>query len=323
MEKSNNGNIIICHIVGLNSQDKKNLKNLCSQVKNYILVDLDAINNKILQSEEMTRMYNEYSKYKNTKNDIFKDIDKKMTKYWEDNMLTNVFNFTDNKKKIILIGISHHYRITTRKINFKVANKFFVDNDINIETKNLIKYNLEKHKENIINGSFPIEFIDFKVQHKKKTQIQQNYLKSGYTKLKMQKILEILELHAKNKIEGKGLWLSLHDSYNIGSEIHPISGPIDAYIDPILSLICSFNLDSSNINFTVENKMINFNEIDTNFFKKLKKARYLYYVCKNNFIPSENEGQYKYSTQDSVIVLEKEEIKNVYDKFKSLNLFQD
>ena len=58
---------------------------------------------------------------------------------------------------------------------------------------------------------------------------------------KLNDILDILKFHQKNKIEGKGLWLSLNEEYNIESLIHSNKSKIFGFTDPVLSLIDSFN----------------------------------------------------------------------------------
>ena len=42
-----NDNKIICHIVGLNPNDKVKIKDLCENISKYHMIDLDEINNNI------------------------------------------------------------------------------------------------------------------------------------------------------------------------------------------------------------------------------------------------------------------------------------
>ena len=65
--------------------------------------------------------------------DKYRDIDKRMTKYWEDNMIKKVYDQIPAKKKSILVGKNHHYRILSKKVNFLISNKFILDNDIKKE----------------------------------------------------------------------------------------------------------------------------------------------------------------------------------------------
>lgn len=313
-----NENKLICHIVGLNPADKERLEELCKLEKKYNIIDLDKINNEVLNSEEMNKMFKTYTRLKKNKNDKYKDLDKKMTKYWEDNMIKKVYDLIPVKKKSIIIGKNHHYRLLSKKINFNVSNRFILDNNIKEEVKNKIKYNLLVHQNDIINGTFPVQFLDFKYQLKKRELFEDTYTKLGYTRIKLDQIIDILKLHSKNKIKGKGLWVSLNESYNIGSNIYPNKKPIYAYIDPVLSLIGSFNFDDIDYNFSDE-KVVSLNKIDA---KKMKKGRYLYYISKEDFIPSDTNNKHKYFTQNPVKVLEKEKITNVYNKLVELKLLK-
>ena len=313
-----NENKIICHIIGLNQDDKANLNKLCNATTKYNLIDLDVINNEILTSDEMTKMFKMYSSLKNNKNDKFKDVDKKMTKYWEDNMIKNVYDSITSKKKSILIGKNHHYRLLSKKVQFDVSNKFILDNNLKDEVKETIKHNLLNHHEEIINGTFPVQFLDYKFHLNKKKLFEESYTKIGYTKTNINEISNILKLHADNKIKGKGLWISLNEPYNIGSKIFPKNKPIYAYIDPVLSLINSFPIKDDEIDYSFKNKkVISINKGNVN---KMKKARYLYMVSKEDFIPSDSTNKNKYFTQNPVLILEKEKISNVFNKLVDLKL---
>ena len=118
-----NENKIICHIVGINYTDKLKLKNLCDSTKKYNLIDLDQLNDEILKSEEMSKMFKSYSKLKKNKNDKFKDVDKKMTSFWEENLIKKVFDLIPSKKKSILVGKNH---ITLKFVLLKTILKLLI-----------------------------------------------------------------------------------------------------------------------------------------------------------------------------------------------------
>ena len=52
----------------------------------------------------------------------------------------------------------------------------------------------------------------------------------------------------------------------------------------------------------------------------MKKGRYLYFVSKEDFIPSDSINKHKYFTQNPVLILEKEKIANVFNKLVDLKL---
>ena len=62
--------------------------------------------------------------------------------------------------------------------------------------------------------------------------------------------------------------------------------------------------------------------IDSTKLDQLKKSRYIYYVSKENFIPISKNNTLKYNTQNSVSILDKEKIDNVYKKLKDLKVIE-
>lgn len=312
-----NDNKLICHIIGLNPTDKQKLVSLTKKYKKYNLIDIDIINNNILNDENMTKMFKSYTRLKKSKNDKYKDLDKKMTKYWEDNMIVAVYNNVVSKKNNIIIGKNHHYRLLSKKINFNVSNKFILDCDIKSEVKKRIKYNLMVNQDSIVNGTFPLQFLDFNNLVKKRKLFEESYTKNGYIKIKIEDLIKMLKGYNNNKIKGKGLWLSLKEPYNIGSNIYPNNGPIIAYIDPVLSLVSSFN-DTIEYEFN-NNKVMSFENLD---IKKLSKSRYLYYVSKENFMLYDTKNNHKYISNNPVEIIEKEKIKDVYKKLNELKLIE-
>ncbi len=311
-----NDNKLICHIVGLNPRDKQKLVSLCNKYNKYNIIDLDPINNDILNNEEMSKMFKTYSRLKKNKNDKYKELDKKMTKYWEDNMIINVYNNIVSKKENIIIGKNHHYRLVSKKINFQVSNKFILESNLKEEVRNKIKYNLKVNHNKIVNGTFPLQFLDYNNLLKKRKNFEESYIKNGYVKVKIDELISIFKNNNKRKI--KGLWISLKEPFNIGSKIYPHKGPLYAYIDPVLSLINSFNMEDINYQFD-NDKVMSFDNLDLN---KLSKPRYLYYVSKEHFILFDTKNKHKFISNNPVEILEKEKIKNVYKKLSKLNLIE-
>lgn len=327
-------NKIICHIVRLDKSEKDIIKNLCNKDCKYDLIDLDILNEEILKSDEMNKMFKQYSRFKKNNNDKFKDVLKKMTKFWEENLVLKVSNNITNRKKSILVGKNHHFRYMSKKIDFSVGNKFIIDIDLKKLAKKNIKLNLEDNSTDIVNGCYPLDNLDYKKQYNKLVNFEKNYLGSGYYKISLDNLIEILDYHSKNEIKGKGLWLSMDESYNIGSFIHPQKNKkIYAYSDPVLSIISSFenkpiksknqyNESESNndFNYDIKDEKVKVISISDENMKKMKKGKYLYFISKDNFLPSNAKNKYKFTTQTPVLVIEKEKIENVYKKFKELKI---
>jgi hypothetical protein len=305
-------NCLTCHIVGLNPITKKELiENLNKRVFNS--VDLDEINNLIIEDKEMSTMFTQYQKFKDTKNDKFKEIDKKMSNYWENKFLELLNEKIKIDKKNILIGQSNHYKYINRRINLNTPNKFFIhssDDDI----KKTIEYNLDAYREDIITGKFPMEYLDFNFIKKKKDAVNTSYTKGGYLEKDYKQIKTILNLLESKIIDIPGLWISMKESYNVGSKIHPNKNDkLLAYIDSTMAILGSYSFEKDEISKNFTGKEIKIKELKPQALDKMKSKRFLYLVGKETFIPHEKGANKKFFSQSPVTILQKEKITNVYD----------
>ena len=305
-------NNLTCHIVGLNPIYKKELiEELNKKVFNPI--DLDDINQEIINDNEMDKMYKQYQKFKDTKNDKFKEIDKKMSFYWENKFLELLNEKVKIDKKNILIGQSTHYKYLKKRINLNTPNKFIIQADKN-DIKKLIQYNLETFKDDIIDGKFPLEYLDLNFLSKKRDTLLQVYHKIGYLEKDFKQLKIILNLLETKIIDIPGLWLAKKEPYNIGSKIHPKKNDkLLAYIDPTMALIASFNFDKDKLIKKYNGKEIKIKELKPQALDKLKSCRFLYLVGKESFIPHEKGANKKFFSQNPVTILQKEKIENVYN----------
>ena len=156
----------ICHILNLNNKDKKKfIKDFNDE---FNIIDLDKINNVIISDEKLDKLYLKYEKLKNTKNDKYKEIDKQITQFWELQFIEKIINESSESKKNIFIGFNYHYKNISKKINLNTHNNFIINSDLIDDVKIIIANNLETNKHNIINGTYPLEYINFENIKKKK-----------------------------------------------------------------------------------------------------------------------------------------------------------
>jgi hypothetical protein len=302
-----------CHIIGLNPYSKKELINNLNP-KIFNLIDLDTINQQILGDPQLDKMFKQYQKLKNDKNDKFKEIDKKMSNFWETNFIKNIEDQINTNKNNILIGQNSHYKSISKRINIECTNKFIITSDIDNEVQAWIKYNLENYSDAIVKGNFPLEYINYDFLSKKRVAIENTYKKIGYIEKTIDQVQTILKLIEDSaKIKGQKIWVSLKEPYNVNSLIHPIKGKIIGYTEPNIALLESLNLDE-NIK-----KSFNGNEIKLVVNKnqkglgKLKTRRFLYLVENKTFIPDEDGNNQKFFSQTPIKILAKEKIDSVYD----------
>lgn len=311
-------NCLSCHLIGLNPYSKKELIDSLNK-KIFNVIDLDNINQEILKNPTLDKLYRQYTKLKDSKNDKYKEVDKKMSQFWEKNFIELVEQQINQKKNNVLIGQNNHYKTLTKRVNIECTNKFIVTADLNNEIKNWIKYNLETYKDDIIEGNFPLEYINYDFLQKKRLAIETTYKKIGYIEKNIDQIKTILNLiENSTKTNGNELWISLKEPYNIGSLIHPkANNKLSAYTDPNIALLNSINFNDNEVKIaskqSLEGSEITLKEIKPQSMKKLKTRRFLYLVDQKTFMPHENGNNKKFFSQLPVKIIAKERIDNVYN----------
>ncbi len=309
----------ICHIVGLNTTHKKIFENN-NNFKNYHIIDLDTINQEIFNNLEMKKMYKQYQHFKKNKNETYKNIDKKMSLFWEKNLINLIENNVVMKKKMIIIGNNSHFRNLSKKVNIPTNNKFIIETTKK-DIKSIIKYNLEHNKNDIINGNYSLQNLDYEYLKKVKKKFEENYANCGYILKSFDQIVKILELLSLKEVNLEGLWISSPEPYNVSTRIHPKKNTkIFAYTEPVHAILSSFNWDDNEVEKISKGSKIKLIEKKENALKILKTKRFLYFVDPETFIPHEKGNNIKYFSQVPTTIMEKEKITNVFNKLKQLEI---
>jgi len=297
-------NQLSCHLIGFNPFSKKEFIEKINN-KLFNIIDLDSINQDIIKDKEMDKMYTLYMKLKGDKNDKFKEVDKKMSTFWETNFVQKVEDKIKQKKVNILIGMNNHYKSMSRRVPIECTNKFIVKNDIEEDVSMIIKYNLENYKDDIIAGSYPLDYINREFLIKKRNSINTIYSKLGYIEKTPDQLKKIINLIEKTNHENMEIYISMKEPYNVGSLIHPTKDL------KVIGYNNSKNAILSSIEFDKEVKDLKM--LDKKDHKKLKTKRFLYLVENDSFIPDEDKNVY--FSQQPVKIISKEKIDNVIEYF--------
>ena len=305
-----------CHVIGLNPSKKKEFVQELTKKNGQLfnIIDLDTINQQILKDPELDKMFAMYSKLKADKNDKFKEVDKKMSQFWETNFVQKIEDKVKQKKTNILIGMNNHYKSLTRKIPIECTNKFIIKVDPEEDTKEIIRYNLETYKEDIISGNFPLEYINYEYLLKKRQTLETSYMKIGYIEKTVDQLKTILNMIEKsNNVE---MWVAMKEPYNIGSLIHPINNDkIVGFNDMNMALLSSINFIDGEVKKEFTGKEISLKELKPKGLNKLKTKRFVYLVESGTFIPDETGKGHKYFSQLPVKILAKDKIDSVHKHF--------
>ncbi len=314
--------MIICHIVGISNVLKNDFINK-TQNMNYNIIDLDEISNNILNSSNMDQMYKQYQHFKDNKNDKYKDIDKKMSLYWETNMIETIHYNMNKDKKNIVIGYSHHYRNINKRINLPQTIPYtkFIIKVSKSDIRNIITYNLDKYRNDIINGIYALENIDYDYIYNNRIKIDSIYEKNGFLPKTLETLYTILDLSTK-KTDIDNLWISTKEPYNIGSKIYPPNksgAKLFAFTDKIMALLSSFHFNDDELEKTFDNNTIKVKEKKKGILEKMNEKRYLLSVDKTMFVPHEKGNNIKFFSQEPVNILEIIKVGNVFKEFFNNN----
>jgi hypothetical protein len=336
---------IICHIVGINNVLKDDFVKHVSKYKNVIIKDLDIITNNIRSDQIFANFV------KKMDNNNLPNNKQKIYKLWKE-LLTKKINDIakrNNKYKIIFIGLSTFHKNHKIYININTKNKFFVNINSNKNAKDIIQYNLDKYRKFIIDGSFPLNYINYKFIVEQRNNLINIYKNINFKLKSIYNIYKWLDI-----------WMSQYDSEhkNIASIIGQSSdlfiGSINNYDNIIKfntiqkkhrnsSILSKILGTSSNINYGYTDKWLALIFSITNINKYIKKgivqignknyptikekfknafdvlnsSCYIYTANNNNF---EKVNSYKYKPTQSIIIKHKEYVKNIYDMLSTMNV---
>lgn len=307
---------IVFHIIGLSGKNKENFKNNLNNTDIQIL-DIDEFNYKIISSNEINNLYNQYSSLKKNKNEKYKTVQSKMISVWENNLSEYINNSIATKYKYILIGNNFNFNNINKKINIDAIFKINIKPSKK-DIRDIIEKNLVKFKNEIINGLYPIENINYTYQLNQKNKIYENYKKT-YINFNFDKFNDLVNLYKKNTIPSE-LFICLKDDYFIGSLIHPNNilyenKIVYGYDNVLLSILETLEFDEIKMEKNTF-KIYNKNTLDIDFFDK---NCYIYKIEPFNFLPFEKKNNLVFISFNPVKVVEKRQI-NIKNYLKDLKI---
>ena len=175
---------VICHIIGINPMQKDNF---IKSLKEYHILDLDKFSSIIVSRKRYRRM----KKLKNKS---------KVSNYWktEMNKKVNAYLKKHKNNNIIMIGLSSYHHNHSIRIPISTTNRFFISSNPITNAKNIIEYNLDQYRNEIINGYFPLKWLDSSKIIRNKNMVIDKYKKYGYTPKSIQSVTEWILKQGKN-----------------------------------------------------------------------------------------------------------------------------
>lgn len=170
----------IIHIVGINTFIKDELINKFKEL-NFEIFDLDIL----------------------SKNILFDENKNKMGEMWKKQLTSQLELFLSTKlnKNIIIIGLSTFVLDHRYKININTDLKFFLKIHYETCASQLIMYNIDMYRMDIIEGKFPIKYLDHIFLSNQRKDLEKEYIDLGYklkTRVKLVDFINNLNLNNSN-----------------------------------------------------------------------------------------------------------------------------
>lgn len=296
--------VLVCHIAGLNNFNKSDFLEFIKNINNENIVvrDLD---------------------------EIFRDQDfDKIT--WKNTFSQKICNLErqHKNKKLILLGLCTYCHDLRLRIPINTNNKFFIDHDLSEYAKQIVEYNITKNIAQIINGYFPLKYLehDYIIAEREKLANLYNYM--GYKLKSLDSIKLWLELmlsdhNILNKNDFPYAIVASTVKYNkyiqrnfdkikdiISNNNNCITGYSNKWLS-LLSCVNTKNILQKGIRIDDNDTIVYIKELVPNGFDILKRSCYLYYVDPNIMI---RDG-YKYIYNDNHIkIIERHYINNILNE---------
>ena len=308
---------IICHIVGLDPYSKELI------IKNFVnssqitILDLDKLNELLFNDnqkiESIDKRLNALENKKNNKKldsnekEKLKFYKKKLNKLWKDNFKEELKkNIQPIQTKILLIGNCNLYNNVRVFHNINSKLKYIIKINYDTHIEKIISNHLERFKDDIIKGEFPLEYLSKDYLIKKRKQFNNYYITKGYS---TQTIDQIIFTIKSNITKYNNLEIPINLYYAStdlcknkifpNKEDHFIAYSDDAYA--ILALL--------NNSLLVNNEI----KIHPTDIELINNKIYLYKISSNNFIKYNGLDTKTYVTSLYAKIIQTIEIKNVIE----------
>ena len=322
---------IIAHIVGFSNNIKnqfiKDFKKFPLN-KNISIVDLDEITMQIVSEKNIILLYNkldeiEEEKKKNQKNKktlnrSSKEIEQKINDFWKTKIDNHLMKEISKGRQIICIGLSTYFK--NHKIGIKIVtpNKLFIKFNLFENARSIIAENLDNHRNDIIQGTFDLNYLDVNFLVRRREDLQFNYEKMGYQLKSYNDICKIVQLSIQN-IVPEGLFFIDYKEYK-KTELKKKTS-ITAFTNDWMAIV-SVLKDKISKGFKNKKPYIVENEKDA-LKKLINDTLYIYYTSDvNSFMPEiTNSSQiYKYISTRPITTFTCLKLENPYEKLIKMKI---
>jgi hypothetical protein len=308
------GELKIFHIAGITELYKQDLIDKLKKLNMFIISDLDEETEKVYKNKEVQSKLKELETVKLAKK---KKLENEVTETWKEKLedfIKKSIKENENSYGIIFIGNTINIKHMKVKVIIPQSNptqKFFLKVNLKENAKEIIKYNLKKYHDDIVDGVFPLDYINLDYLINSRETLQKGYQKLNYNAIPLDKILYYFE-HGLNVKKPDVLYVVLKEEHlkDIVSK-KKIYGFAEDWI-ALSSLI-------TGIDRGYDNGFAFIKEKTKGAFKKLKTSCYIYVVPSINFLSSDNNNT-KFYTDKKIKIIKSLPIDDVYEKLKEMKI---
>lgn len=331
---------ILCHIVGIPVFEKdKIVKKLTDKFPEVETIDLEPHIKKLRNNDKELNELNqrlEKSKKAKTrdKTNLYRN---KIAEYWKTtvySLINKLINKT--KKQVILLGFTNYHKEYRVNVGLRALIKSFIRIDETKYAKNMVGYNLDHYRKEIMNNTFPWNYLKIDFIKAQREKLLQNYQKLGYSHKSFDTICKSIDLYLKREDaplandELRDLYVCLPIRYDGKTlPVDPRTKKIVAYPTDWLAMVSmvqnhsklkkGYEMDKTALIKEKEwNKSLKpfVQELQAKAINALKTDCHLYKVNRKEFGLDNPDNAYRYVAFDPVKIISRTYVVDIYKKLR-------
>lgn len=301
----------IFHIAGITELYKNDLIEKLKKLKMFVICDLDLETEKIYKNKEIQSKIKELDKVTVAKK---KKLEGEISSVWKDKLddcINKTIKENQNSYALIFIGNTLNIKHMKCKVLIKADNKFFLKVNLKDNAQEIIKFNLKKYHDDIVEGEFPLDYINLEYLINSRETLQQGYQKLNYNIVPLEKIYSYFE-HGINEKKPDILYVVLPDEY---TKDILCKKKVYAFTEDWIALSSIV----TGIERGYTDGMPYVKEKIKGSFKKLHIPCYIYVVPSTNFL-SDNNSKFYQNANKKIKIIKSLHIENIYEKLKEMKI---
>jgi len=317
----NKNTVKIFHISGITEIYKKELIDKLKKIKMFVIFDIDEETEKIYKLKEVQEKLKDSKVVKPL---LKKKLEEDINLLWSNKVslyIDKIINDNQNTYGIIFIGniiptINGITKVSKNKIVIPCQQKFFLKVNLKENAQEIIKFNLLKYHDDIVEGNFPLDYINLEFLIKTRDFLQKSYQKSQYTLSPMDKIIYYFE-YGINEKKPDLLYVFIQfdetqkNQYTKFIENKKENGFSEDWLS-LTSIVSGIDQGYNDGIAYVKEKV-------KGSYNKLKIGGYIYVVNSTSFLPVAS-SKVKFVSDRKIKIIKSLKIENIYDKLREMKI---